>query len=229
MDSVYQMQGLPTPSPQLSSMTSSSMSVPGMSVGQLTITAPILMPTVQWPGAQPQLGPVAASVSSAFSAAASMAANNGNGANSNGTVELTEAQRRLMEDDSATSLEQQEEMKISGTKARHLVMHKLMRRSESRVMVLRNMVGPEEIDETLESEVTEECGRYGGVEKVIIYQERQGESDDAEVIVKIFVEFVGTAEVEAAVKSLNGRFFGGRTVSAQVYEQSLYEANDLSQ
>lgn len=35
-----------------------------------------------------------------------------------------------MEDDSAMSLEQQENMKISGTKARHLVMHKLMRRSE---------------------------------------------------------------------------------------------------
>lgn len=56
-------------------------------------------------------------------------------------------------------------------------------------MVLRNMVGPEDVDETLEGEVTDECGRYGQVEKVIIYQERQGESEDAEVIVKIFVEF----------------------------------------
>lgn len=37
------------------------------------------------------------------------------------------------------------------------------------------------------------------------------------------------AEVETAVKALNGRFFGGRTVSAQVYDQALYEANDLSE
>ena len=56
-------------------------------------------------------------------------------------------------------------------------------------MVLRNMVGPEDLDEELESEVTEECGKFGTVNRVIIYQERQSEADDAEIIVKIFVEF----------------------------------------
>ncbi len=56
-------------------------------------------------------------------------------------------------------------------------------------MVLRNMVGPEDLDEELETEVTEECGKYGSVNRVIIYQERQGEEEDAEIIVKIFVEF----------------------------------------
>lgn len=38
-------------------------------------------------------------------------------------------------------------------------------------------------------QVEEECGRYGSVQRVIIYQERQGEHHDAEVIIKIFVEF----------------------------------------
>jgi len=56
-------------------------------------------------------------------------------------------------------------------------------------MVLRNMVGAEDLDEELESEVTDECGRYGHVERVIIYQEKQSEDDNAEVVVKIFVEF----------------------------------------
>ena len=56
-------------------------------------------------------------------------------------------------------------------------------------MVLRNMVGPEDLDAELESEVTDECGKYGNVNRVIIYQEKQGEEDDAEIIVKIFVEF----------------------------------------
>jgi len=60
---------------------------------------------------------------------------------------------------------------------------------QSRVMILRNMVGPEDLDEDLESEVTDECGRYGHVERVIIYQEKQSEDDNAEIIVKIFVEF----------------------------------------
>lgn len=51
------------------------------------------------------------------------------------------------------------------------------------------MVGPEDLDEELESEVTEECGKFGVVNRVIIYQEKQSEEDDAEIIVKIFVEF----------------------------------------
>jgi len=60
---------------------------------------------------------------------------------------------------------------------------------QTRVMILRNMVGPEDVDEDLESEVVDECSRYGGVNRVIIYQEKQSEDDDAEVLVKIFVEF----------------------------------------
>ena len=56
-------------------------------------------------------------------------------------------------------------------------------------MILRNMVGIEDLDEELETEVTDECAKYGTVNRVIIYQERQGEEEDAEVIVKIFVHF----------------------------------------
>ena len=57
------------------------------------------------------------------------------------------------------------------------------------MVVLRNMVSAEDLDEELEDEVTSECSKYGSVERVIIYQERQGVEDDAEVIIKIFVSF----------------------------------------
>ena len=40
-------------------------------------------------------------------------------------------------------------------------------------MVLRNMVSADEVDEALEGEVTDECGKFGLVNRVIIYQERQ--------------------------------------------------------
>lgn len=60
---------------------------------------------------------------------------------------------------------------------------------QSKVMVLRNMVTEEDLDEDLEDEVTSECSKHGSVERVVIYQERQGVEDDAEVIIKIFVAF----------------------------------------
>ena len=57
--------------------------------------------------------------------------------------------------------------------------------SESVVIVLRNMVTPDEVDDDLQDEISDECSKYGDVERVIIYQERQSEEDDAEVLVKI--------------------------------------------
>lgn len=61
------------------------------------------------------------------------------------------------------------------------------------MIVLRNMVDADDLDEELEEEVTGECSKYGVVERVIIYQEKQGVEDDAETIVKIFVMFASTA------------------------------------
>lgn len=98
----------------------------------------------------------------------------------------------------------------------------------STVMVLRNMVGPEDIDDDLEGEVTEECGKFGAVNRVIIYQERQGEEDDAEIIVKIFVEFSDSEEMNKAIQALNNRWFAGRKVVAEVYDQERFNSSDLS-
>ena len=69
---------------------------------------------------------------------------------------------------------------------------------ESRVLCLKNMVGSEEVDEQLQEEIEEECSKYGDVENVLIYQERQSEEENAEVLVKIFVEFAqpGHAKVD---------------------------------
>merc|ERR1719211_40508 len=139
-----------------------------------------------------------------------------------------ELQKKLMEGQEPATLQQQENMSIKGQSARHLVMQKLMRtQSESVVTVLRNMVTPEEVDEELQEEISDECSKYGEVERVIIYQERQSEDDDAEVIVKIFVEFKESKAAKGAKAALNGRFFGGRIVSADIYDQDLYDHNDF--
>ncbi|XP_043222021.1 poly(U)-binding-splicing factor half pint-like [Amphibalanus amphitrite] len=138
-----------------------------------------------------------------------------------------ELQKKLMEDEPQT-LQQQEDMSIKGHSGRHLVMQRLMRPQESRVVVLRNMVGPEDVDDTLQDEITDECNRFGQVKRVVIYHEAQGDHDGAEVVVKIFVEFAEVPEAEAARTALNGRYFGGRLVRAEPYDMSLYEHEDLS-
>ena len=140
-----------------------------------------------------------------------------------------ELQKKLMEGQEPSTLQQQENMSIKGQSARHLVMQKLMRtQSESVVIVLRNMVTPDEVDGELQEEIQDECSKYGEVERVIIYQERQSEEEDAEVIVKIFVEFKEAKAAKAGKAALNGRYFGGRIVVCEVYDQNLYEHSDLS-
>merc|ERR1712071_696336 len=138
-----------------------------------------------------------------------------------------ELKQKLLDEVEPQTLQQQENISIKGQSARHLVMQKLMRKADSRVIILRNMVGPEDVDETLQEEITDECSKFGLVERVVIYQEKQSE-EDAEVIVKIFVEFKAGTGAEKARDSLNGRFFGGRMVKSDIYDQALYDHNDLS-
>ncbi|KAJ9593286.1 hypothetical protein L9F63_015161 [Diploptera punctata] len=115
-----------------------------------------------------------------------------------------ELQKKLLEETEPQTLQQQENMSIKGQSARHLVMQKLMQ------------------------EIQDECSKYGTVERVIIYNEKQSEDDDAEVIVKIFVEFSQMSEAESARDALNGRYFGGRLVKGELYDQTLFDHSDFS-
>ncbi|CAF5224557.1 unnamed protein product [Rotaria magnacalcarata] len=91
------------------------------------------------------------------------------------------------------------------------------------------MVGPEDVDDDLQQEITDECSKYGEVIKVVIYTEQQGDDDDnAEQIVKIFVEFQTSKQAEKTIESLNGRYFAGRMIKAELYDQMAYQAEDLS-
>lgn len=143
-----------------------------------------------------------------------------------------ELQKKLLEDVEPQTLQQQESMSIKGQNARHLVMQRLMRRPlDSRVVILRNMVGPEDVDDLLKEEIQDECSKFGVVERVIIYNEKQTDNEDddsADVIVKIFVEFSLASETEKAKDALHGRYFGGRLVRAELYDQALFDHGDLS-
>ena len=81
-----------------------------------------------------------------------------------------------------------------------MLMQRLSRAPTTRVMVLRNMLSADEIDGEVEAEVTEECENYGTVRKVVIYQEKQSQAEDAEIVVKIFVEFSMPQDVQVRNK-----------------------------
>ncbi|CAI2304623.1 unnamed protein product [Caenorhabditis sp. 36 PRJEB53466] len=136
--------------------------------------------------------------------------------------EMSDALKNEVMNSEDASLASQEGLEIRGNDARHLLMTKLMRTNRSCVLVLRNMVKPEDIDEYLESEIKEECSKFGNVHNVIIA------NFAASGLVKIFVKFADSLQVDRAKAALDGRFFGGNTVKAEAYDQILFDHADYT-
>ncbi|XP_060805947.1 splicing factor 45 [Amyelois transitella] len=100
-------------------------------------------------------------------------------------------------------------------------------KSPSKVVLLRNMVGPGDVDEELEPEVKDECNtKYGDVIKVLIFELPNAPADEA---VRIFVEFKRIESAIKAVVDLNGRFFGGRQVKAGFYDVEKFNMLKLTE
>lgn len=94
-------------------------------------------------------------------------------------------------------------------------------KNPSKVVLMKNMVGPGEVDDDLEPEVKDECNtKYGPVASCIIHEIPH---DNPEEAVRIFVEFQRIESAIKAVVDLNGRFFGGRQVKAMFYDTEKYD------
>ncbi|XP_050369617.1 DNA-damage-repair/toleration protein DRT111, chloroplastic [Argentina anserina] len=97
----------------------------------------------------------------------------------------------------------------------------------TRVLLLRNMVGPGQVDDELEDEVASECAKYGTVTRVLIFEitEPNFPVDEA---VRIFVQFERPEETTKALVDLDGRYFGGRVVRASFYDEERFGNNELA-
>mmetsp|Transcript_8991 Transcript_8991/g.23080 ORF Transcript_8991/g.23080 Transcript_8991/m.23080 type:complete len:240 (-) Transcript_8991:55-774(-) len=97
----------------------------------------------------------------------------------------------------------------------------------TRILLLKNMVGPGEVDDELEDEVANECeAKYGHVLRVTIFEATDPSLPTTEVI-RIFVEFETCSSSMRAHAALNGRFFGGRQVVAEFFDEQKFEKDEL--
>ncbi|XP_051223241.1 DNA-damage-repair/toleration protein 111 [Lolium perenne] len=97
----------------------------------------------------------------------------------------------------------------------------------TRVVLLRNMIGPGEVDDELEDEVASECSKYGTVLRVLIFEITQANFPVDEAV-RIFVLFERTEESTKALVDLDKRFFGGRVVHATFFDEERFGRNELA-
>ncbi|CAO3626576.1 unnamed protein product [Cunninghamella echinulata] len=100
-------------------------------------------------------------------------------------------------------------------------------KNSSKVIVLKNMVGVGEVDDTLQQETADECAKYGTVEQCLIYEIPGGQVSNEEAV-RIFVKFSNIQSASRAIEDLNGRYFDGRVVSAEFYDQARFDKLDLT-
>jgi splicing factor 45 len=96
-------------------------------------------------------------------------------------------------------------------------------RQPTRVVMLTNMVGKGEIDEDLADETKDEASKYGEIKSVNCVEVPNAPDNQA---VRIFINFATSESATKALLGFNGRFFGGRTVTARFFSPDLYDKGD---
>lgn len=95
------------------------------------------------------------------------------------------------------------------------------------VVLLKNMVGPGDVDVMLADECKQECSKYGPVNDCVIFEITSDPECPAEERVRTFVYFEKQESAVKAYREMNGRFFGGRQIAASFYDEVKFQKRDL--
>eukprot|EP01041_Mallomonas_annulata_P003020 gene3020-5919_t len=103
------------------------------------------------------------------------------------------------------------------------------------VLLLKNMVAPGDAVSSLAQETKEECQKYGPVKRCEVFDVSESSTGSGldntcppEEIIRTFVAFETQESAVRAYRDLNGRFFGGRQISASFYDEGKFNRNDLA-
>ena len=109
------------------------------------------------------------------------------------------------------------------------------------ILLLKNMVGADDQEELngLAIETQQECLKYGPISSCIVYvvdindvdndkKKKKYQSCPSHERVRTFICFERQDSAVRAYRDLNGRFFGGRQISASFYDEDKYARRDLA-
>jgi splicing factor 45 len=80
------------------------------------------------------------------------------------------------------------------------------------------------VDADLKEDITEECRKFGPVERCVIFEDTRP-NVPADEAVRVFVKFSYSADAANAKRELDGRSFGGRVVRCVNYDPILLDEN----
>ncbi|KAH8054227.1 hypothetical protein JL722_8958 [Aureococcus anophagefferens] len=98
-------------------------------------------------------------------------------------------------------------------------------KTPTRVLLLKNMVAPDEMDAEFGKETRSECGKYGAVEADDVFLAPHAPEDEA---VRVFLAFSEKKHAIRAFLDMEGRFFGGRRITAGFDPEDRFAARDLA-
>ncbi|KAI9229537.1 MAG: hypothetical protein DHS80DRAFT_22300 [Piptocephalis tieghemiana] len=128
-----------------------------------------------------------------------------------------------------TTLAEESEVRIRNGDQRYAVMQRLAQSQQdvernSAVLLIRDPVRMDEVDEELERDFREECTKYGQVKGVRV---DAGEAETG--VVRVFVEYEEKGDAVRAKGALNGRWFGGRQLEVRMYDALAYSRGEYGE